>query len=163
MNYTALKSEVTFDPTGRGYLAHLANAPGMVVQLLNEPVDEMNKPRFITVRTMLAELGVAGAVIAEKLSQFAASAPSAIPEVEGLRLATKWAMRFIDSDGEGLDIGHANTHTMIDGMAAIAVLTNGEAENLKSLAWQPASRAEIVCGIGTYVTVEILRTAMVEG
>jgi len=160
MDYLALKNELQIDPQGIGYVPFLASSPGIVVNLINAPTASMVRERYVTVRTMLAELGVAGAVIAEKLSGFAALAPLADPNAEGLRIATKWAMRFIDSDGQGLDVGHPNTQGMVDALAAGGVLTTAEANSLKALALQPASRAEVLFGAGTSITEADVRAAL---
>ncbi len=53
-------------------------------------------------------------------------------------------MRFVTSDG--IDVGHANTRTLLDALVP-AVLTQVEADLIKNMAVQPASRAEVL-GLG---------------
>jgi hypothetical protein len=160
MNYALLLAEVTQDPLALGYMDLLPDSPGGVVQLLNRVDQTMTKPRFITARTALAELGVPGAVIMEKLEAFAAQPAFADLQVEGLRIATRWAMRFVMSDGEGLDVGHPNTRLMLQTLAVVGAISEDEASALQSLATQPASRAEVVLGKGVHVTEEDLRIAL---
>ena len=93
----------------------------------------MVKERFVTARAVLAAHGAAGAAVLDKLE--AASGGNA---------AVKWAMRFVTADG--IDVGHANTRGLLDAMVP-AVLTQAEADMLKDMAIQPASRAEVL-GLG---------------
>lgn len=144
-----------------GYAAFVSDAPGQVVNLLNQPTFTMVKSRFITARTILAELGIAGAIILEKLSGFVALDPTTLPpEAQALRVATKWAMRFIESEGLGIDIGHPNTVAILDGLQAAGVLTIDEANAAKGLAIQPASRLEVLVGEGTQMNETLLREAL---
>jgi hypothetical protein len=125
----ALKAEVQADPEGLGYAQYLPAAPGMVCELLNRQSTTTVKSRVVTARTVLSECGAGAAAILDKLE---ASSPS-ISEV-------KWAMRFIT--GDGLDVGHAVTQAQIQALVPPGVLTQAEADALKSLALQPCSRAE---------------------
>ena len=81
--------------------------------------------RFVTARTVLAECGLNGAALLDKLD---AAAPG-IPSV-------KWAMVFLRQDS-GLDVGHPNTQALLQGMVP-AVLAQSEADQLKNLALLPA-------------------------
>lgn len=130
-----LNDEVNNDPAGKGYAAFLPDQPGRAIDLMNAMTETMVKSRMITARGILSDYPggpAAGAAVLDKLD---AAAPS-IP-------ALKWAWSFIK--GDGLDIGNQATQGMLDLLATSAagsVLTPGEADNLKSLALQPASRAE---------------------
>ena len=102
---------------------------------------------MITARGILSDYPggpVAAALVLDKLEAAAPSVP-----------ALKWAFGFLKT-AEGLDIGHPATQGMIDQLATAAVITSDEADKLKALALQPASRAEVL-GL-PYMTEEILRS-----
>jgi hypothetical protein len=141
---TTLNDELRADPKGLGYAPLMPDAPGQVVELLNALTESMVKPRFITARTILAECED-GAAILDALSA-AASAISAV----------KWALTFLSTDS-GIDVGHARTQGMIDNLVEAGAMTQALAEQLKALAIQSASRAEVL-GIGV-VTEEQVRAA----
>lgn len=137
-----LYTELTTDPQALGYAPMIAagNHAGLH-ERINRPEASRMLPRtrFITGRGVLAELGAVGALILEKLSVF-----GSIPqqgEAENLRLALKWAMKFAEQEGEGLDIGHPTTRGLLQICATTGVLTQGEATSLMSLAVFPTSRA----------------------
>lgn len=130
----SLQSELQNDPLSRGYAAFLPDAPGVLADMMNARVYTMVKERFVTARAVLAAHGTAGAAILDKLE--AASAGNS---------AVKWAMKFVSQDS-GIDVGHSNTRTLLDAMVP-AVLTQAEADMLKDMAIQPASRAEVL-GLG---------------
>jgi hypothetical protein len=144
---TILNNELANDPKGKGYSSLINSQPGRVVELLNELTDTKTKSRMITARGILSDYPggpVAAATILDKLDS---SAPSLPP--------LKWAWKFIS--GEGLDIGHAATQGMLDFLTTTEggnILTTTEANNLKSLALQSASRAEVL-GL-PYMNMELL-------
>lgn len=145
---SVLSDEITTDPTGKGYAALLPDQPGKVVDLLNAKTETKTKPRIITARGILSDYSGGPAAAAAVLDKLDAAAPS-IP-------ALKWAWAFIK--GEGIDIGNSATQGMLDLLATPTlgdVLTGTEAANLKNLALQPASRAEVL-GL-PYMTEELLR------
>jgi len=129
----SLQSELQDDPLNRGYAAFMPGAPGVLADMMNARIYTMVKERFVTARAVLAAHGTAGAAVLDKLE--AASSGNA---------AVKWAMRFVTSDG--IDVGHANTRTLLDALVP-AVLTQVEADLIKNMAVQPASRAEVL-GLG---------------
>lgn len=141
---TTLNDELRADPKGLGYAQFLPDAPGMVVELLNAPTESMVKPRFITARTILAECDD-GAGVLDAMTA-AASGISAV----------KWALTFLSTDS-GIDVGHARTQGMIDSLVGAGVMTQPLADQLKALAIQSASRAEVL-GLGV-VTEEQVRSA----
>lgn len=140
-----LSDEIDNDPLGRGYAALLPDRPGAVVALLNDQTETMYKPRIITARGILSDYSGGPAVAAAVLDKLDTAAPSIS--------ALKWAWSFIR--GEGLDIGNPATQGMLDQLAGASVITSDEATNLKALALQPASRAEVL-GL-PYMTEELLR------
>lgn len=142
---SVLSDEIDNDPEGKGYAALIADEPGRVVDLLNAPTESMVKSRIITARGILSGYPGGPANAATVLDKLDAAAPS-IP-------ALKWAWSFIK--GEGLDIGDPATQGMLDTLAGANVITSIEANNLKSLAVQTASRAEVL-GLPS-ITEKILR------
>jgi hypothetical protein len=84
------------------------------------------QPRFVTARTVLAECGMLGASILDKLEE-AATVNSAV----------KWAVRFLGQDS-GINVGDPATQYMIDQLADAGALTAPQAAALKNLALQPA-------------------------
>lgn len=143
-----LSDEITNDPTGKGYMAFLPDQPGKVVDLLNDKTETMVKSRLITARGILSGYPggpMAAAAVLDKLK-------AATPNISALG----WAFGFLTTS-EGLDIGDPATQGMIDALSAdpMNVITIQEAANLKALASQPASRAEVL-GL-PYVTEEMLR------
>lgn len=135
MDYVALASEVATDPKAKGYAGFLPASPGHVVRLLNEQTEMMTKPRMVTARAILAECA-AGATILDKLE--AASAGSS---------AVKWAVRFLGQEA-GIDVGMPATQGMIAQLVAGGILTTAEGDQLKNMAKQKASRAEVL-GFGS--------------
>lgn len=145
MDYSALRSEIDDDPAGKGYQQHLPDSPGLVVDLLNARTGQMVKPRMVTARAILADCGALAPSILDKLEAASASNSS-----------VKWAVRFLQQEG-GIDVGHPTTQAMIDQLTG-PLFTPEEGAALKSMALQPASRAEVL-GMGL-VTESDLRTAL---
>jgi hypothetical protein len=129
-----LSDEIDDDPLGKGYAALLPGQPGHVVDLLNAVTETKVKTRMITARGILSDYPGGPTGAATVLDKLDTAAPG-IP-------ALKWAWAFIK--GEGLDIGHAATQGMLDTLATAGIITATEATNLKALAIQPASRAEVL-------------------
>jgi hypothetical protein len=142
---SVLSDEIDNDPTGKGYAAFLPDQPGRVVDLLNAKTETKYKSRMITARGILSDYPGGPAAAAVVLDKLETAAPS-IP-------ALKWALGFLKTS-DGLDIGHPATQGMIDQLSPGAIDPE-EAEHLKSLALQPASRAEVL-DLPT-VTEEMLR------
>jgi hypothetical protein len=142
---SVLGDEITLDPLGKGYAAFLPGSPGAVVEILNAQTETMVKTRMITARGILSDYPGGPTAAAAVLDKLDTAAPS-IP-------ALKWAWKFIT--GDGLDIGKPATQGMLDSLATATVISSTEATNLKNLALQPASRAEVL-GLPT-ITEEILR------
>ena len=143
---SVLSDEIDNDPTGKGYAAFLPDQPGHVVELLNEQTETMVKSRMITARGIMSDYPGGAALAAGVLDKLEAAAAS-IP-------ALKWAMGFLKTT-DGLDIGHSATQGMITQLATATVITSDEADKLKALALQPASRAEVL-GLPV-ITEQILR------
>lgn len=142
---SVLSDEIDNDPTGKGYADLIENAPGKVVELLNANTETMKKPRMITSLTILAECAFPiGFTALSKLR-------AVDPKPEPLFTAMYWLDR-----AEGLDIGNPRTQAQLDIHATVDnYITQEEADELKNLAIQPASRAEVL-GL-PYMTEELLR------
>jgi len=131
MNYDTLCSELADDPLGRGYASMTDAAAASSLNLADIAVPCR---RLVTVRTLLAELGSSEtAAIVQALE--AADDPDG-----GIALAISMLKEY--SQGGGLDIGHPNTRTSLDGLVAAEVLTQDQAAALKALAERQLSRAE---------------------
>lgn len=126
-----LADEIKNDPLGHGYAAHLPDDPQRVVDLLTAQAGTAVKSRFVTGRTILAECDDGGAVL------------DALEAAATTNSAVKWAVTFLSKDS-GLDVGHPRTQMMIDSLAQGGALTQAQAEQLKALATQPASRADVL-------------------
>ncbi|MEN9905523.1 MAG: hypothetical protein RLZZ555_2088 [Pseudomonadota bacterium] len=100
-----------------------------IAEAMNVFAGQAPAETMITARTVLAQLGMAGAVALDKLE---AAAPH--------NSVVKWAIKFLTTDG--LDVGHPTSQSMLDQLAAANVLTAAEASSLKALALQPQTRAE---------------------
>lgn len=128
MNYQVLRTELITDPLAIGYAG---KSDDEVTDLLNALSYSKIKPRFITARSMLAEIPTAAQIL-DKLEATATSISS-----------VKWAMFYLKGEG-GIDIGHPATIAQLDDLVTYSILTNDEATAVKNMAIQPASRAEIL-------------------
>lgn len=127
-----LRDELLNDPLSLGYSAFIPDCPGILADMLNAQVYSMVKPFFVSARGVLAAHGSVGAAILDKLE----AASTAVSEI-------KWAMSFLMSES-GIDVGHPQTQSLLDALAAGSVLTSTESELIKAMAMQPASRAEVL-------------------
>lgn len=143
---TALRAELTGDPTGLGYAPHIPHAPGVLAEMLNALTTTAPKSRHVCARTILAEIWPEGAVILNKLDAVAGSVP-----------AVRWAMEYLRGE-TGIDVGHPGTREQIAELVAGDVLTEAEAQALLGMALQPASRADVL-GLG-HVSEADVRNAL---
>lgn len=128
MDYALLKNEILNGPLAGEFVD---KSDDEIAAILNSPRYPMIQSRFVTARTLLAEL-TNGAALLDKLTAIATQVS-----------AVKWAMKFLESEG-GIDIGHPSTQAQIDALVTGKALTIAEGEELKSLAITNVSRAEIV-------------------
>lgn len=134
MDYAALKTEIETGPLATECAGQSDDA---VAAILNDNRYTAIRERYVTTRTVLADLGATtGAAILDKLE---AAATQSSP--------VKWMLKFLTQDS-GLDVGQTETQGCIDALAIAGVLTTDEATALKSMALLPTSRAEIL-GFGT--------------
>lgn len=140
------------------YAPFLPDSPGVVVDMLNAPTATAPRETFVNERTIFASMGLAAGPLLDKIDAFTTGAVPADPTAALLHNATKRAMKFVYS-AEGLDFGHPNSQAQIDALAMIGVLTTAEAGALKALGIKPASRAEVLFGVGSRVTEDDVRAA----
>ncbi len=145
----SIRDEVLNDPAERGYAQYWPDAPGMIVELMNDKAGgQMYRSRYVTAREVIK---LANGVGISVLGKFDA--------IEQSNIAVKWAVKFLDSE-KGLDIGDPFTHAMIDQLISANTLTADEGAALKAMSMLPASRAEIL-GLG-YLSEQDLRDAFAE-
>lgn len=124
-----------------------------IAEAMNKVVGKAPAPRIVNARHVLAELGMDGAVALDKLESASITNP-----------AVKWAVRFLA--GEGLDIGHPMSQLILDQLAQAKVLSQSEADALKSLALADQTRAEALLapwrGRLSYQDIEAARALTVE-
>lgn len=143
----SLQAEISTDPMGIGYAAWLPDSPGTVRELLNAKTFSL--PQSIAVREieiigLHPDGPVAGDAVLAKLEAFSATA-------HPLARIVARALKALGQP-EGLDLGTESVQAMLTLLGQADALTVAEADALKSIANQPASRAEVL-GLGS-VTVE---------
>lgn len=131
-----------------------------IAEALNAPGGTAPRERFVTARTVLAEVGPTGAAALDKLDAFADEPAPADPVLASIHSSARWAMQFVTSDG--IDVGHPTTRSLLDAMAAAAVITQGEADAIKALALATQTEAEALLapwrGSVAYQDVEAARS-----
>lgn len=135
----SLQTELSNDPLQRGY-AGMTDAE--CAADLNEKRYAQVAERWITERTIMAELAD-GQAIMEVLETVAEQSGE-------VARAVKW----LDPARGGLNIADAKVRAQIDDLATAQLLTQQQAEALKALAEQPASRAEVL-GLGVVHHLQI--------
>ena len=134
-----LKTELTTDPMGLGYANWLPDSPGTVADLINAKTFSMPKS------LMVSEIDVvglypdgisAGDAVLAKLETFANNN-------QPLSSVVSRALKALYQP-QGLNIGSAAVQQMLTVLANEGILTVDESTKLKSIATQPASRAEVL-------------------
>lgn len=151
VNLAQLKTELQTDPAGLGYAPHIPHAPGALADLLNAQSTTLAKSRMITARGIMASYGLgpsAGAAFLDKLDALAANVP-----------AIKWALKFLQTEA-GIDIGEPATQLMLTSLIGVGGITADEVNGVKAMALQPASRAEVLFGVGVQITEADVRAAL---
>ena len=151
VNLAQLKTELQTDPAGLGYAPHIPHAPGALADLLNAQSTTLAKSRMITARGIMASYGLgpsAGAAFLDKLEALAANVP-----------AIKWALKFLQTEA-GIDIGEPATQLMLTSLIGVGGITADEVNGVKAMALQPASRAEVLFGVGVQITEADVRAAL---
>lgn len=149
----SLSQDIAADPV-LSALPMTSDGAWEIAEAYNAVVGQAPGMTMISARTVLAQLGLAGAVALDKLE--AAGAQNSV---------VKWAMKFLTTD-EGLDVGHPMSQGMLDQLAQAGVLTVSEAAALKGLALQDQTRAEALLapwrGRLSYLDIEAARSLTVE-
>jgi hypothetical protein len=101
---------------------------------LNASTEKEAYMRFCSVRTLMAELGM------EETASILAAIETAAQTNAGIKLALD--MLKVYADGGGLDLGHANTRTVLDSLVQAGVLTAEQNTNLKAIAERAVSPAQ---------------------
>lgn len=151
VNLAQLKTELQTDPAGLGYAPHIPHAPGALADLLNAQSTTLAKSRMITARGIMASYGLGpsgGAAFLDKLEALAANVP-----------AIKWALKFLQTEA-GIDIGEPATQLMLTSLIGVGGITADEVNGVKAMALQPASRAEVLFGVGVQITEADVRAAL---
>lgn len=151
VDLAALKTELQDDPAARVYAPHVPAAPGALADLLNAQSDSMAKERMVTARGIMASYGLgptAGAAFLDKMEALSASVP-----------AIKWAMKFLQTEA-GIDVGEPATQSMLTSLIGVGGITQPEVDGIKAMALQPASRAEVLFGVGTRIGEADVRAAL---
>lgn len=123
-----LHDDIVTDPVLFAYPA-TSDGAYAIAEAYNVVVGKAAAPTVVTARTVLAEMGMAGAIALDKLEAAGSSNP-----------VVRWAVKFLT--GEGLDVGHPMSQSMLDQLAQAGVLTRTEADALKALALADQTRAE---------------------
>lgn len=124
----ALRDDIAADPVLAG-LPITSDGAFAIADAYNTVVGKAPAPTIVTARTVLAEMGMAGAMALDKLEAAGSNNP-----------VVRWAVKFLT--GEGLDVGHPMSQSMLDQLAQAGVLTRTEADALKALALADQTRAE---------------------
>jgi hypothetical protein len=151
IDYSTLKNELKTDPYNLGYSAYLLVSNGIVCDLLNSNKFTMPKTKYASARSILsgACLGaINGAAFLEKLVALAPSVP-----------AIKWALIFLQTEA-GVDVGDPAAQDMLTQLTGMGGITPTEVQAVKNLAMQPASRAELLFGVGTILEEADIREAL---
>lgn len=144
----ALHAELTTDPTNAGYAQHIPDAPGMIAEMLTRQTTIMRKPAYYTARGLLADMPldeVRALLTCLKL----AAAQDPVVEVAYDTLKTV-----------GLDVAHPNIGLMLGQFVALGMIGQAVADSVEALTMQPASRAEVLLGVGKAVTTADVIAAM---
>ena len=142
---TALRSELQGDPKARGYAQFIPDAPGMVVQLLNEPVDTMVKAIKSTTAQAWAAAGPYASIV------------DAGNDLTHPCRSSCLMLRDTLVSGVHIDIPADDVQSMLAAWVATNVITQAHSDDLHARATAPASRAEVL-GLGV-VTENDVRTA----
>lgn len=149
MDKAALAAEINGDPVGIGYAAFLPDAPGKVCELMNAKTFTAHKTKMISWRGLYASYGIGPVLAPQVLAKIRAGAESN---------QVLYDIKMMVYSETGMDIGEPSAQTLISQLTP-AVFTPEEADALRAVSLQPASRAEIVLGNGAIVSIDDLREA----
>jgi len=143
-----LQKELQEDPTGKGYAALLPDSPGRVADLLNAQTEQMVKSRFITERGIMSRCQNGNEIL------------DALENASANNSAIRRALKFLGQEA-GLDIGDKYTQGMIARLPTDGVIDQAWADQLKSLALQPASRAEVL-GLPSVTDLHVVKALEID-
>jgi hypothetical protein len=127
-----LRDELTNDPSGKGYAAHLPDSPGTVADLLNAPTESMVKPIKSTTAQAWAATGPYAAIVD-------AAANAAHP-----CRASCLVLRETLSSGVDIHVERPDVQQMLAAWVATGICTAAQRDDLLLRALQPASRMEVL-------------------
>jgi hypothetical protein len=143
-----LREELTTDPESLGYAAlDDAGDHAGVTTLINR-VDANRVTvvsTFATVRTLIAKIGPAGAVMVKKLRAFAAAAEPTDPSAFALQATVQEILPFISQGdparGDGVDLGDPASRGLFGALVVAQIITQEEADAVLAIGTAPCSRA----------------------
>ena len=127
-----LSKELREDPKGKGYSNYVPNAPGMVVQLLNE----LSESKIKHIKSTTAQA-------------WAASGPYSNIVDAGSNLqhpcrASCLMLRDTLVSGVDIHVDRSDVQYMLSMWVATNVITKAQADDLYARSYQPASRLEVL-------------------
>ena len=147
IDYPALKTEITTDPTHLGYAAFVASGEDWrIADLLNSKSQSLPRP------VPLAKILVWGAQTGVRKA-IEAAANNASSPVQGIALATIDLLRGgLVSALDVTDPAIGGTGGMLDALVSAGVMTADQKAQLVALNALPTSRAEVLFSFDSYVT-----------
>lgn len=144
-----LREELTTDPESLGYAPLIAAGSHAGVESLINSIDPARVTNivgtFATVRTLIAKIGPAGAVIVKKLRAFAAAAEPTDPSAFALQATVQEILPFISQGdparGDGVDLGDPASRGLFSALVGAGVITQDEADAVLAIGTAPCSRA----------------------
>lgn len=147
----ALRVELTDDPEALGYAPYVPKGPGHLVDLMNKPRATMLRERFVTTRTVLAELSLDHA--RALLGALRAAAQVDPVAAEGMELLRR---------DPGIDVAHSSTRAVVAALLDAKAITQEVSDAVLALGQLPSSRAEVLFGAGFVLTERDVRAALSE-
>lgn len=143
IDFASLKSEIDTDPLNLGFAALVSQGNDQgIVDLLNNKGYTLTQP--LSIITVL-KWGAANGVLAN-INDGQTSA--ATPQLKAICLA---AMKIMGNFQGTLDVTDPQIQGLVTAMASGGIMTSSQASELLSLGNQPASRVEVLFGIGNSV------------
>ncbi|HEX5126509.1 MAG TPA: hypothetical protein VFW00_07190 [Rhodocyclaceae bacterium] len=125
-----LHSELSADPSGKGYAALLPASPGSVVDLLNAPTETMVKAIKTTTAQAWAATGPYSAIV------------DAASNLQHPCRASCLVLRDSFASGVDIHLERADMQNMLAGWVSASLITAAQRDDLVSRATQSASRME---------------------
>ena len=154
IDYTALGSEIRTDPMALGYAASVtAGSDTGVAALLNQrpgtfnPVKTWTASAPVLPLTKVLQWAAAGPLAAITAGQ-TTGGPGASTAIKSACMA---AITLINGPFSSFDVSDPNNTGLISGLVAGGIITSTDQTNLLNLANVPASRAEVLFGVGTVI------------